>query len=180
MVGRGNCAGFSLRVHVVEDPQSSGRVVAASVDEATVIRDTIGGMLPMVRVFFELGRNRPGIVSRTSQEIALEHHLPLNGPRPLRRMCLLRHPHPPFGLAFLIPQTGPNERNWRSCAETLATGSVSVPRLAHVIEARLDFVDLSLTTIAIRKGNFAAKLRKSLVASDVELYPVDRLSTSLP
>jgi hypothetical protein len=53
---------LGLRVHGVEDLPSSGRVVAVSLDEARPILASIRGTLPVVNVFFELGRKgeRPG------------------------------------------------------------------------------------------------------------------------
>jgi len=49
-------ASLGLRVHGIENLQSSGRVVAVSLDEARAILASIRGMLPVVNVFFELGR----------------------------------------------------------------------------------------------------------------------------
>jgi hypothetical protein len=53
-------ASLGLRVHGVEDVPSSGRVVAASLEEARAILASIRGMLPVVNVFFELGRKGEG------------------------------------------------------------------------------------------------------------------------
>ena len=53
-------ASLGLRVHGIENLPSSGRVVAVSLDEARAILASIRGMLPVVNVFFELGRKGEG------------------------------------------------------------------------------------------------------------------------